>query len=358
MGRGWDASGIAYDVQLWREVLRVLRPGGHLLAFGGTRTYHRLACAVEDAGFEIRDSLHWLYGSGFPKGKACLKPAHEPLVLARKPSKRSDPLPGLDACRVAGEHLRTTVNGSTAFGLMNDDAWQPQADLVFESHPQGRWPPNVLLTHAIDCQPVGTRQVQSSQGAVVRASAAYGSESRQAGNVRPGYGPETVTAYACAPGCPVAGLDAQSGASKSTANAGQTAKNGTSAPGNFAGTSAVTGYTDSGTASRFYPQLDWSPGYDLPFLYQAKAPKSERPVIEEDGRKIAHPTVKPLALMRWLCRLVTPPGGLVLDPFAGSGATLEAAALEGFRAIGVEKEQAYCDLAVQRLAGPRGVDGP
>jgi len=100
---------------------------------------------------------------------------------------------------------------------------------------------------------------------------------------------------------------------------------------------------------RFFPQLDWSPEYDLPFLYQAKAPKSERPVVEEDGRKIAHNTVKPLALMRWLCRLVTPPGGVVLDPFCGTGTTLQAARLEGFRPIGCDSWDDAIALARVRL---------
>ncbi len=79
MGKSWDKSGIAYDVTLWKEALRVLKPGGHLLAFGGSRTYHRMACAIEDAGFEIRDQIMWIYGSGFPKHKSALKPAHEPI---------------------------------------------------------------------------------------------------------------------------------------------------------------------------------------------------------------------------------------------------------------------------------------
>jgi hypothetical protein len=101
MGREWDRSGVAFDPATWAAVLRVLKPGGYMLTFGGTRTYHRLACAVEDAGFEIRDCLMWLYGTGFPKGRGCLKPAYEPILLCRKPGKRVLPL-GIDACRVAG----------------------------------------------------------------------------------------------------------------------------------------------------------------------------------------------------------------------------------------------------------------
>ena len=420
MGHDWDATGVPMDPDFWREVLRVLKPGGHLVAFGGTRTYHRLACAIEDAGFEIRDSLHWLYGSGFPKGldvskaidkaagaerevigeqpdrwtqkgsvlnfandrpqdkifvtgspatdaarqwdgwNVALKPAHEPIVLARKPFRgtvaqnvlrHGTGALNIDATRVAGEHVHTTRN--TALGVMNDDGWQPQPG-VFESHSHVRWPPNVLLTHAIDCQPTGTRQVRTDgHHPAARGESGYeGGWSGQTGLTERKSGTETVTAYDCAPGCPVAGLDGQSG----------TQKDGVAVQRNRDGgvhnevygamkkpPAADQGFGGSGGASRFFPQLDWSPEYDLPFLYQAKAPKSERPVVEEDGRKIAHNTVKPLALMRWLCRLVTPPGGVVLDPFCGTGTTLQAARLEGFRPIGCDSWDDAIALARVRL---------
>jgi len=217
MGKGWDASGIAYRVDLWAEALRVLKPGGHLLAFGGTRTWHRLACAIEDAGFEVRDSIAWMYGSGFPKSldvskaidKAAgaerterigpsykvpnakavnphfigiadkredqpteidyaptapatdaarewsgwgtaLKPAHEPIVVARKPLvgtvagnvlEHGTGALNIDGCRIAGEHIRTTNGGANeVYGNLTYTAGQP-----WESHKQGRWPANVVL---------------------------------------------------------------------------------------------------------------------------------------------------------------------------------------------------------------------
>jgi DNA modification methylase len=365
MGRKWDNTGIAYSVELWREALRVLKPGGHLVAFGGTRTYHRMACAVEDAGFEIRDSLTWLYGSGFPKsldvGKAidkaagvqrervqlvggalnadtangwngssphsssaplagtrqvdepvtdaartwqgwgtALKPAQEPIVLARRPL--SGTVAGsvlahgtgalnIDGTRVAGD-VPTTTRGRGQVGVLNDDGWVPSQDMQrIEPHAAGRWPANVLLTHGESCADV------------------------------------------CTPGCPVAELDAQSGTLKSGAM--KPVRRSTSPM--FPVGTDLTYATEAseGGASRFFPA----------FRYQAKAPAKERPKV--DG--VAHPTVKPLELMRWLVRLVTPPGGVVLDLFAGSGTTLQAAREEGFASIGIEREPTYLPLIAARL---------
>lgn len=338
MGKRWDGSGIAYSVDLWADCLRVLKPGGHLAAFGGARTYHRMTCAIEDAGFEIRDGLQWLYGSGFPKSLnvgagimklhglspsedkwpaeteawrgygTALKPAAEPIVLARKPlggTVAANVLAhgtgalNIDGCRV--EHAsaadlatsqsknpgRLDVVTSEVYG-----AGRPQQSV----NAAGRWPSNVLLSHAEQCGEV------------------------------------------CADGCPVAELDAQSGMLKSGTHAAHHRRTAAGGNGNTHGAMAgVTGrsHDDSGGASRFFPT----------FRYQAKAPSKERPKV--DG--VAHPTVKPLDLMRWLVRLVTPPGGLVLDPFAGSGTTLQAARDEGFRALGVEQERDYYRLACQRL---------
>jgi hypothetical protein len=166
MSRDWDTHATPEQFQSWceqwaRECLRVLKPGGHMLAFGGSRTWHRLASAVEDAGFEVRDSIAWIFGSGFPKSRnldgdwqgwgTALKPAFEPIVVARKPL--SGTVAGnvlahgtgalnIDACRVAGETVRTTR--TTALGVMNDDGWVP-TPATFESHPSGRWPTNVVL---------------------------------------------------------------------------------------------------------------------------------------------------------------------------------------------------------------------
>jgi hypothetical protein len=165
-------------------------------------------------------------------------------------------------------------------------------------------------------------------------------------------GLETVTAYDCASGCPVSGLDGQSGKLTSGANTiKRTSGKGGTQSASIGAESRPDGapmifYGDTGGASRFFPQLNWSPEYDLPFLYKAKAPKSERPTAE--GVQ-SHPTVKPLALMRWLVRLITPPGGVVLDPFCGTGTTLQAARMEGFKSIGCDNWDDAIALAKVRL---------
>lgn len=565
MGRTWDASGIAYSVPMWTECLRVLKPGGWLASFGGSRTYHRMACAIEDAGFDIRDSAQWLYGSGFPKSRnvtndllaippctcrvgsevanddsgvveaagpsgsvragvgavpaavrltgataddaagqvpkagagparrlpdvqigisdvvgdddpvmlgsldvagraqgqqvahdvgavevdpeslgdqvvgdeglvgpavgadlvagdsgggdlgpassavlplpsaprgvavarvptavvgghagtgavdagvgpaaelcsadlagvdtvagrasshadnptaerrgistcpscggrrgdvpvglgTALKPAHEPIVLARKPLggtvaatvlQHGTGAINIDACRV-GSGERTNHGGGSSSLQRVSRVQQGYRDTVTASVGEastvtGRWPSNVLLTHGAGCGP----------------------------DEQPG---------PCVDGCPVADLDQQSGTLTSgymrpetDRSVGQGA-----AYGEFSARTATATYGDQGGASRFFPTFRW----------EAKAPTSERPQV--DG--IAHPTVKPIALMRWLVRLLTPPGGLVLDPFAGSGTTLHAARAEGFRAIGVEREPDYLRLTAARLdARPRAAEAP
>ena len=367
MGKHWDATGIAYNVDMWRQCLRVLRPGGHLLAFGGTRTYHRMACAIEDAGFEIRDSIHWTYGSGFPKSldvskaidKAAgatrevvaevfrgnragtsagimgesvprtdtitapatdaarqwdgwgtaLKPSHEPIVVARKPLvgtvagnvlAHGTGAINVDACRVAHDEPPGSpslgAHGRRA-GIMGETVMRYRETTAADI--KGRWPANTILTHAPDCDPDG----------------------------------------GCGAGCPCAEMDAQSGVSTSVGVAAfkpRSVYNADAEGYDISGTEI--GYGDTGGASRFFPA----------FYYTAKASSAERP----RGDGVAHPTVKPLDLMRWLVRLVTPPGGVVLEPFAGSGTTAEACVVEGFRCIAIEREADYLPLIVARLTKP------
>ncbi|AEK10164.1 DNA methyltransferase [Mycobacterium phage SirDuracell] len=363
MGKKWDGSGIAFDVEMWEQCLRVLKPGGHLLAFGGSRTWHRLTVAIEDAGFEIRDSIAWLYGSGFPKSldvskaidKAAgaereatgtarghvptdggnfdddnyqwravyerkdnpatdaakqwqgwgtaLKPAFEPIVVARKPLagtvaanvlEHGTGALNIDACRTEYEQggslatnpsLRSGISGGNGGHIFPTETGRR----VVTPHASGRWPTNVVLDEA-----------QAAE------------------------------------------LDAQTG----TLSSGKMYPTHTTAGRQVYGQNAAGGYVtsetygDSGGASRFFPV----------FKYQAKAPTKERPsYVNEDGNKVAHNTVKPLALIRWLVKLVTPPGGVVLDPFAGSGTTVEACLLEGFDCIAIENEPDYIPLIEQRL---------
>jgi site-specific DNA-methyltransferase (adenine-specific) len=285
------------------EALRVLKPGGHLLAFGGTRTWHRLACAIEDAGFEVRDSICWLFGSGFPKSHnltgdwqgwgTALKPAFEPIVVARKPligTVAANVLAhgtgalNVDGCRIAGEPVQSQAANSTgSFTTPGPEGPRPR-----EYTTAGRWPANVIL--------------DESQAEAL---------DRQSGE-RPGMSVRTL----------------RRGATTGQSIGGESAY-GTAAP-----QEAQAGYGDTGGASRFF--------------YTAKADATERPRV--DG--VAHPTVKPLDLMRYLVRLVTPPGGVVLEPFAGSGTTAEACIVEGFRCIAIEREADYLPLILQRITKP------
>ena len=363
MGKRWDASGIAYDLEVWRQALRVLKPGGHLLAFGGTRTYHRMACAIEGAGFEVRDSIHWIYGSGFPKslnvekagaGEAwqgwgtALKPAHEPIVVARKPLdgtvaanvlKHGTGALNIDGTRVEyanAEDFAKLAAGVASIkerGGVMGNSWPNSSDLsgANDASTIGRWPPNVLLSHSPDC----------------------GDE--------------------CAEDCAVAEMDGQSGFSRSPRIGSVAVKKGRVnqvAKGNEKARISPNGHGDSGGASRFFPC----------FHYGTKAGRKEREagcehlparsgaqaVEREEGSdgvnspragagrtasevRNHHPTVKPVEVMRWLVRLVTPPNGIVLDPFAGSGTTGVACVREGFDFIGCELSHEYASIARARI---------
>ena len=289
------------------EALRVAKPGAHLLAFGGCRTHHRLMCAIEDAGWEIRDCLMWVYGSGFPKshnlkGKksgwgTALKPAWEPIILARKPldgtvaenvQKWGTGSINVDGCRVEGipwkqtEACNISSKGKKGGAWSHPDFESKRAGFIQSCHPAGRWPANLIHD--------GSDEV-------------------------------------------------------------------------LAGFPWTRGGGPSGSAARFF--------------YCAKASRAEREMglegmeertfqsgcggdmpIDDDGKerdrfkvkaKNHHPTVKPLALMRYLCRLVTPPNGLILDPFMGSGTTGVAAKAEGFRFVGIDNNLEYCKIAKARI---------
>lgn len=443
MGKKWDASGVAFDPRTWAEVLRVLKPGAHLVAFGGTRTYHRMVCAIEDAGFEIRDSIHWLYGSGMPKsldvGKALdkaagaarevvgsrkltgsaamsckdkggtysagissagfekvvevtapatdaakqwngwgtgLKPGHEPIVLARKPlvgTVAANVLQcgvgalNIDACRVATDWNEPDRPESwKRSGYTSDPRTEKIAappGVGIECHPAGRWPANVVFSHSAGCRRLGEKRVRgtphvsgdktySDKGVVSfkreRSPTCYTDES----------GTESVADYDCADDCPVRALEEQSGSVGANSRASGPTLVGESrsvARGKFSGYDSAVFHGDTGTAARFFSCFEHreDPGVWPPFLYRAKASTSERERglgSKKGERQNRHPTVKPTELMRWLVRLVTPKGGLVLDPFTGSGSTGCAAVREGFRFLGVELDEAYAELARRRIA--------
>jgi site-specific DNA-methyltransferase (adenine-specific) len=326
MGKRWD-----YDVpseEIWRECLRVLKPGGHLLAFAGTRTQHRMAVRIEDAGFEIRDMIAWVYGSGFPKshnldGKwkgwgTALKPALEPVTMARRAvagTVAANVLEhgtgglNVDGCRIETGEIRPAFKYFET-GCKSRYSGGIKGGAQVGVKTQGRWPANLIHD--------GSEEAVAPFPATSSGVLAPHHKRSQ---------PKKVNTF---------------GDWKD--DVGST----------FEG--APT-YGDSGTAARFF--------------YCAKANKADR---DEGCERIAkkqnanwpqnldgndergaaprsnnHPTVKPTALMRYLCRLVTPPGGTVLDPFMGSGSTGKAAVLEGFHFIGIEREAEYVEIAKARI---------
>jgi DNA modification methylase len=327
MGKAWDRTGIAFDKKFWKLCYRVLKPGGYLLAFGGTRTYHRIACAIEDAGFEIRDQIQWIYGSGFPKSLnigngwgTALKPANEPICLARKPLSEKSVAENvlkwgtgginIDGCRV---ETAEKLNGG-AGGLLShvrDNKVYPN-DNSFNQSNFGRFPANVIHD--------GSEEVLSQFPDVERGELKEGTEYNHSG-------------------CNTMG--AASGSVKWTYPA------------------------EAGSAARFFYCAKASRAerdYGLNAFEYKRGDSEYRP--NDDGTndiqsrlhgatikgKNTHPTVKPVTLMRYLCKLITPVGGIVLDPFFGSGTTGMAAALEGFGFIGIEKEKENCDIAKARIA--------
>lgn len=363
MGKHWDTGAVAFDTAIWGHCLRLLKPGGHLLAFGGTRTWHRLAVAVEDAGFEIRDSIAWLYGSGFPKSLDV--------------SKAIDKAAGAER-EVVGVHYRNgggSPNSGSMSGPLGTDSelpltapatdaakqWQGWGTALkpsFEPVVVARKPfkgtvaANVL-THGtgalnIDATRVGTTKAVPASPRRAPQGPAYGDLGKDPGtgtgwDVNVGRWPTNVVIDEHT----AEGIDQQSGnrrAGERPAAAGiksAPGANGTMGGGWSGSAQAAREVLDAGGASRFFPT----------FRYEAKAPTAERP----SANGVAHPTVKPLDLMRWLIRLVTPPHGLVLDPFAGSGTTAEACIHEHMRCITIEREVEYLPLIVARLAKPMAI---
>lgn len=364
-------------VEAWaRECRRVLVPGGYLVAFGSPRTYHRLACGLEDAGLELRDTLMWVHGQGFPKsldlGKvlgpdwagwgSALKPGYEPIALCRAP--------------LAGRSLTANVAAHGAGGLHIDACRVGPAP--------GRWPTNLLLTHDPNCARVGERRVRGDRHHPARRGRSTWSPTGFLGQETLSERRDTeesVDRWRCAPGCPVAEMDAQSGRLRSGANPTRrhADKFGVTY-GAFVGQEDVEPLRglDTGGAARFFATFAYDLEDDWPaFLYCAKATRAERDFalddaptrtmhrvnpggLEHDPRwaptrvKNAHPTVKPEKMMRYLACLVTPPGGLLLDLFVGSGTTGVAALRAGFRFLGCEREAEHADTARRRVSGHLG----
>ncbi len=383
MGKGWDDSGIANNPKLWKEVLRVLKPGGHLLSFSHSRTYHRQAVAVEDAGFEIRDQIMWIYGSGFPKshniGKSvdkiqgnerevvgvsendrpnsqvkggmgfdsafnngqehqpiletkgtsqyegwgtALKPAHEPIVMARKPfngTVAKNVLEwgtggiNIDGCRIgtdggttrSGQSDKVTETGKLTNSKSTNSLYRTGHDIVELN--EGRFPANIIFDE-------------------------------EAGKI----------------------LDEQSGITYS----GPTNQKVKYGGGIFGGGNGRVYEANSGGASRFFycPKASKKDRNEGLKHIEAKKTKSQQSILDysdkynatRSERQNVHPTVKPTDLMAYLIRLVTPKGGTVLDPFMGSGSTGKASVREGMDFIGIEREDEYMEIAKTRIQHEEG----
>ncbi|EIC84708.1 site-specific DNA-methyltransferase [Serratia sp. M24T3] len=330
MGQKWDYQ--VPTVAQWLECFRTLKPGGYLLAFGGARTYHRLVVNIEDAGFEIRDQIMWLYGSGFPKSKnltgehqgkgTALKPAHEPIVLARKPLNGTVEQNviqfGTGVLNIDLSRLPTTeaLKGGSGELLSNIRDSKPADGPDWNAAELGRWPANIIHD--------GSDEVIAS---FPDAKGQQG-DLKTTGKSRPSrvcYGDMS------APREHIARIEASKSAARFFYCAKVSKAERDEGMERFLLVSAsdMTGGRKEGSAGLNDPR--------------AGAGRT-------NGARNSHPTVKPTELMRYLCRLITPAGGTVLDPFMGSGSTGKAALLDGFSFIGIELDADYMTTAAARIA--------
>lgn len=467
MGKEWDKdkggrdAWVKWMTEVARECFRVIKPGGHALVWAIPRTSHWTGWAWEDGGWEPRDKIVHLFGSGFPKSLSvskaldkaagaerevvgsvklpkfdknrghgrdgdgavihvgmsrklgefdheitapatdaakqwdgwgtALKPAAEDWWLFRKPLvgtvaanvvRHGTGALNIDATRIAsdGEHMRhgtvtkqTSVSGDDRSALAAG-MYAAGASFTPTNHAGGRWPPNTVLVHTPDCRQTGTRTVKAP--VINRFTDGMKPFGDGAGHPYEsvGGGDEEIPVWECSDGCPVKALDEQNGSSSSSIRSGGEGEHLDPSREGWRFKRAEGGFNDAGGASRFFPQFSYT-AEEAPFRYMAKAGRSERdegvvgtPAKQMDesrdpdapgannprnrGGRVAsnfHPTVKPIALMRWLARLVTQPDGTILDPFMGSGTTGCAAMYEGFNFIGIEQSDEYLEIARQRI---------
>jgi hypothetical protein len=440
MGKEWDMdkggrdAWIAWLTGIMSEGFRALKPGGWAVVWAIPRTSGWTQRALEDAGFEIRDVITHVFGSGFPKSHnvskaidkhlgatrtevvgqrtgtgynhqqvknleaghrkfedglpfekadtneygpatpeaaqwdgwgTALKPASEHWILARKPFPK-----GVSVARNVLEHGTGALN-IDASRVEGGYKWRASDSKSFDNssfksgsfgdgpNPGGRWPANTLLSHSPGCERQGTKKVQGIRQGATRVDTRqqeWGFSTAHRGN---GYadadGLETVEAWACVEGCPVAAMDAQSGEHKGTGKvrAGEARVRKGFRDGHqgvskkLGAANSPDNYGDSGGASRFFTVFE--PEYDEPFLYCAKPSKREKNAGLEDGLTNNHPTVKSMSLMSWLIKLVTPPGGIVADFFMGSGTTGCSAVRDGFRFIGLEGDEHNVQISEARI---------
>lgn len=452
MGKRWDSTGIAYDVTLWAECLRVLKPGGHLLAFGGSRTYHRLVVAIEDAGFEIRDCIMWLYGSGFPKSLAVDKAidrqrhdreqVYQVTAWIRAMRDRAG-LSNGDIDKAFGfngmaKHWTSSASQPSVptldripvlldlFGLTLDDVPDDVRTLIWHANgmagePGKAWFQREMITEkredmfgeyeVEDVRRSGIANKEKNVRHTIGASKSVEIKETAPATplaqqwqgwgtaLKPAHEPivvarkplqgtvaDNVTAWGVGAlnidGCRVGGddgrwpaniildeeaaqmLDEQSGVSKSgirTPTGKSILDPNTGWNDNSMTDITTRGFFDSGGASRFFyvakaSRIEREAGLEgMPMIRESDRVKDDgvggdNPRNRTNNPRINHhPTVKPIALMRYLVRMVTPRGGVVLDPFMGSGTTGCAAMLEGMRFIGIDITPEYVDIADRRI---------
>jgi len=386
MGKKWDSSGIAYSVELWAECLRVLKPGGHLLSFGGSRTYHRVAVAIEDAGFELRDSIAWLYGSGFPKSLDVSKAIDKTAGAEREILTES--VTDLFGERQENQIKTAGMGSGKTFGMLQAEGQNSQAAKSFEvsapSTPEAeQWNgwgtalkpahepiivarkplegtvANNVLTHGtgalnIDGSRIGAevRTNSPAGGAGLLDRNSFPNASSQTSKEVEGRWPANIILDEHTAGL----LNEQSGVSKSTDSPRNNSARSNQSFG-LEDKNVTGGHSDSGGASRFFyvakaSKRDRNEGLDAKASGSLNMRTDSHLVangMETQPSKNSHPTVKPTALMEYLVKLVTPPNGTVLDPFTGSGSTGKAAILNGFDFIGIEMTEDYLPIIKARL---------
>lgn len=355
MGQQWDGGDVAMRPETWAAVLAVMKPGAHLIAFGGTRTYHRLACAIEDAAFEIRDQIGWLYGSGFPKSHDVAKGIDKAAGAERRSlGPRTDGRYAYPQQDIRGGRL---IGGTNA-GYVQEIT-EPATDSARQWQGWGTalkpaWEPIVLARKPL-VGTVAANVQQHGTGALNVDACRVGTDEI----LKAGAGKLWSHGREGAPP-PVAGIDSDKGRWPANVIHDGSDEVLEAFPESDGVQGRVTGQEPStpnrvilsGLAGRHEPReprLD--SGSAARFFYSAKADSADRL-----GSK--HPTVKPVDLIAYLCRLITPPGGVVLDPFAGSGTTGMACLREGFRAILIERDEDYIADIRRRLAHVRGDDTP